>query len=70
MQPVFPTPSEAAGKSRFKGVFSSTGALAFAGFAAFIIDAQPRVDVLLNFSAASSGEVKIVDLPRLRRVFF
>jgi hypothetical protein len=29
--------------------FSSTGTLACAGFAALIIDAQPRVGVLLDF---------------------
>jgi hypothetical protein len=38
------------GKSQFKAAFSSTGTLACAGFAAFFIDAQPRVAVLLNFS--------------------
>jgi hypothetical protein len=37
------------GKSQFKAVFSSTGALACAGFAALIIDAQPRVAVLPDF---------------------
>jgi hypothetical protein len=37
------------GKSQFKAAFSGTGTLACAGFAAVIIDAQPRVAVLLNF---------------------
>jgi len=37
------------GKSQFKATFSSTGTLACAGFAALIIDAQPRVAVLLDF---------------------
>jgi len=37
------------GKSQFEAAFSSTGTLACAGFAALIIDAQPRVAVLLDF---------------------
>jgi hypothetical protein len=37
------------GKSQFKAAFSSTGTLACAGFAALIIDTQPRVAVLLDF---------------------
>jgi hypothetical protein len=37
------------GKSQFKAAFSSTGTLACAVFAAFSIEAQPRVAVLLNF---------------------
>src|SRR5216683_6539179 len=37
------------GKIQFKAAFSSTGTLARAGFAALIIDAQPRVAVLLDF---------------------
>jgi hypothetical protein len=36
-------------RSQFKSGFSSTGTLACAGFAAFDIDAQPGVAVLLNF---------------------
>jgi len=39
----------ACGKSQFKVAFSSTGTLAYAGFAPIIIDAQPRVAVLLDF---------------------
>src|SRR6266849_622434 len=37
------------GKSQFEAAFNSTGTLACAGFAALIIDAQPRVAVLLDF---------------------
>jgi len=37
------------GKSQLKAAFSSTGTLACAGFAALIVDAQPRVAVLLDF---------------------
>jgi hypothetical protein len=43
------------GKNQFKAAFGSTGTLACAGFAAFIIDAQPRVAALLNFFVASSA---------------
>jgi hypothetical protein len=35
-------------KNQFEAGFSSTGTLACAGFAALIIDAQPRVAVLLD----------------------
>src|SRR5260370_26691318 len=41
--------STGCGKSQFKPAFGSTGFLACAGFAALIIDAQPRVAVLLDF---------------------
>jgi hypothetical protein len=37
------------GNSQFEAAFSSTGTLACAGFAAFIIEGQPRVAVLLSF---------------------
>ena len=37
------------GKSQLKAALSGTGTLAWAGFAALIVDAQPRVAVLLDF---------------------
>jgi hypothetical protein len=44
---------------QFEAAFSSTGTLACAGFAAFVIQAQLKVAVVLNFPRSLfSGEIK------------